>query len=110
MKNLKKLVPVFALVLGLGLVFTQSAFKASKTTMTYQYDRNDAVGIDDPAHWNDLSVSPQESCSEGTTLPCIVQFDSSEYADLDAFLATNDDATKILNSGKTITKKQNVNP
>ncbi|RYF25077.1 MAG: hypothetical protein EOO42_04535 [Flavobacteriales bacterium] len=110
MKNLKNLLPVLALVLGLGLVLTQSAFKSGKTTMTYQYDRNDAFGIDNPAHWNNLAETPQQSCSEGTTLPCIVQFDSSEYVDLDAFLATNDDAAKILSSGKTISKQQNVNP
>lgn len=35
MRNLKKLLPLFAFVLGLGLVFTQSAFKAPEQTDIY---------------------------------------------------------------------------
>lgn len=35
MKNLKKLLPVFAFVLGLGLVFTQSAFTTKTTSGEY---------------------------------------------------------------------------
>ncbi|RZK26471.1 MAG: hypothetical protein EOO43_02735 [Flavobacterium sp.] len=34
MKNLKNLLPLFALVLGLGLVITQSAFKPVKSEST----------------------------------------------------------------------------
>lgn len=37
MKKLQKFLPLFALVLGLGLVLTQSAFK-SKTDVRYGYD------------------------------------------------------------------------
>jgi hypothetical protein len=110
MKNSRNLLPMLALVVGLGLVISQSAFKSSTVTMSYQYDRNDAVGIEDPANWNDLSSTPQQGCSEGTTLPCIVEFDSSEYPDLDTFLATHDDAAEIISSGKTVSRKLNVNP
>lgn len=46
MKNLKKLLPVFALVLGLGLVFTQSAFKAKTGDMYGKtYSGSDVIWI-----------------------------------------------------------------
>lgn len=101
---------MLALVVGLGLVISQSAFKSSTVTMSYQYDRNDAIGIGDAANWNDLSSTPQQGCSEGTDLPCIVQFESTEYPDLATFLAAHNDAAEIFSSGKTVSSKLNVNP
>ncbi|SFH19451.1 DUF6520 family protein [Pedobacter insulae] len=64
MKNLKKLLPAFALVVGLGLVFTQSAFKAEKTSYTYY-----RVG----GEW--VAAIPGYSCNEAETEICSEVFD-----------------------------------
>ncbi|RZJ92785.1 MAG: hypothetical protein EOO20_00270 [Chryseobacterium sp.] len=111
-ENLKS-VNKFGLVLILvaaGVLFSQSAFRSPLATMTYQYEEDDDSFISDPNHWRNTDVEPQLECSEGSTLPCIVQFEDSEYASIDAFLAENDDVTKILGSGNTTTRKLNVNP
>ena len=52
MKNLRKLLPLFALVLGIGLVFTQSAFTVKSTTPTYYNIA--ASGM--PADWQPLGA------------------------------------------------------
>jgi hypothetical protein len=71
MKNLKNLLPVLALVLGLGLVLTQSAFKSVKTDQyTFRYNGPDyaQANVENEANWvHDESVTcvdaPQKACS-----------------------------------------------
>lgn len=73
MKNLKKLVPAFALVVGLGLVVTQSAF-TSKMDVPTHYNIADA---NDPADWQPLGTKvigtdPGEfSCDENPSRDCL---------------------------------------
>lgn len=53
MKNLKKLLPLFALILGFGLVFTQSAFKPTANPQNHQYAKNvngEWIEIDDETY------------------------------------------------------------
>lgn len=80
MNNLKKLLPLFAFVLGIGLVFSQSAFKA-KTTM---YGKT-LVGTD--VHWvpidgldpyNEPGPLPDGSyrCNPEETKTCLAEFSS----------------------------------
>ena len=62
MKNLRKLLPLFALVLGIGLVFTQSAFK-STTTTEYGYDPNNSTGLAVNG-WVDLTLLVEDNGSQ----------------------------------------------
>lgn len=110
MKNLKKLIPVAAFVLGIGLVFTQSAFKSASSLKTYQYDDNTSANLFDRMAWIDLDVEEAISCTEGDDLPCTVQFDTSEYADIDAFLTANNTPTLIATSGRVVEEKAEVAP
>jgi len=75
MKNLKKLLPAFALVVGLGLVFTQSAFKAEKFATPTHYNSNPSA-ITAPV-WVPLGskiIGTEEgeySCNDNPTRPCL---------------------------------------
>jgi hypothetical protein len=70
MKNLKKLLPIFAFVLGIGLVFTQSAFKGVKLT-EYGYDPTNASGLAVNG-WVDLtSLTPDDGSHASGTYRCI---------------------------------------
>jgi|GEM_PF-2402217 len=88
MKNIKKFLPVLALVLGLGLVLTQSAFKASKKNMVEYGKIQTLTGID----WVDLSnltyVDPfndleegQYTCDQHEDEFCTAFFDETEIPD-----------------------------
>ncbi len=86
MKNLKKLLPVFAFVAGLGLVFTQSAF-TSKIDAPTHYNVADA---NDPADWQPLGTKvigtdPGEfSCDESLGRDCLAS-KSGEIYTVEAF-------------------------
>ena len=81
MRNLKKLLPLFAFVLGLGLVFTQSAFTGKSATPTHY--NNAAIGM--PADWQPLGTivigtGPGEfSCDENPTRECLASKIGEEY-------------------------------
>ena len=69
MKNLKNLLPILAFVLGIGLVFTQSAFKSTTTKTSKQwfvYTGESIAGESIQANY-DLYESPGEptSCGDG---------------------------------------------
>jgi hypothetical protein len=76
MKNLKNLVPVFAIVLGLGLVVTQSAFKPTTDTV-WVFDGASLADVED-ADFYHVELEEEPTCDEGTTRPCkIVSIGSS---------------------------------
>ncbi len=81
MKNLKKLLPLFAFVLGLGLVFTQSAFIGKSATPTHF--NNAATGM--PVNWQPLGTivigtDPGEySCDENPSRACLASKIGEEY-------------------------------
>ena len=85
MKNSKKLLPVLALVLGLGLVFTQSAFTKGKvnTPVVYQYISNSSTeaAMKDIDNWQ-IVDSETPSCTSGEAKPCRFVYDG----DFDSFL------------------------
>ena len=73
MKNLKNVLPVFAFVLGLGLVITQSAFTGKSTTPTHY----NAAGVGMPTDWQPLGTivigtgSGEFSCDEDLARECL---------------------------------------
>ncbi|MBC7616976.1 MAG: hypothetical protein H7202_12995 [Pedobacter sp.] len=81
MRNLKKLLPLFAFVLGLGLVFTQSAFTGKSATPTHY--NNAATGM--PADWQPLGskvigTNPGESsCYEDPSRQCLASKSGEIY-------------------------------
>ena len=85
MKNLKNLLPVLALVLGLGLVLTQSAFKGTKanTPVEYQYISNSSTeaAMQDINNWQVVD-SETPSCTSGDAKPCRFVYEG----DFDTFL------------------------
>jgi len=85
MKNLKNQLPLFALLLGFALVFTQSAFKSdnAKTPVEYQYISNSSleVQMQDINNW-EIVDEETPSCSTGSAKPCRFIYDG----DFDTFL------------------------
>lgn len=84
MKNLKKLLPLFAFVLGIGLVFTQSAFTGKVDPPTYY----NAASIGMPSDWQPLGVKVigtgegEFSCDESNARECIASKSGEIYTTL----------------------------
>lgn len=97
MKNSKKLLPVLALVLGLGLVFTQSAFKSVQKSapVEYQYTSNSNLEQDmqDIGNW-EVVDEETPSCATGTAKPCRYSYDG----DFAAFLLGTSKTDLIANA------------
>ena len=78
MKNLKLVLPVLALVLGLGLVLTQSAFKSTssnqaKTATYWRFDSTDISDLRDATKYVQITDPEAPSCEDGDDLPCVLQ-------------------------------------
>jgi len=72
-----------AIVAGVGITY---AFNANKTTtLVYSYNLSTSTGAKNPANWT-LQTSPGSSCGTPGSTPCRVSFNSSEYADISAYL------------------------
>lgn len=108
MKTLKNLLPLFAIILGVGLVFTQSAFKSSakKSALMFQYQESDDSRINDETAWTDVTNNAPESCSEGNVLPCVIQFDTTDYPDLSAYLAAHPTVQDIKNDDQYLVSQK----
>jgi hypothetical protein len=82
-----------ALVLGFGLIATQSAF----TTVGTLYHYKDANGpIYQEASWELVSGVPTFSCSEENVLPCTIEVTGS----LSSYLENHDTVEEILESAE----------
>lgn len=98
MKNLKKLLPVFALVLGLGLVFTQSAFKSGTTAM---YGKVIGVGTHD---WEPLTgltefTGSDEDPLTENTYRCLASPSTTCTAEFDAPPVTDEVESAAISNG-----------
>ncbi|GAA4213197.1 hypothetical protein GCM10022289_45000 [Pedobacter jeongneungensis] len=91
---LKKLnLGLAALVLGFGLIITQSAFTSSTLGTLYHY--KDANGpVDDPDSWEPVTGEPTFSCSQEDVLPCTIEVTGS----LSDYLDNHPTAGDILTS------------
>lgn len=111
MKNLKNLgFGLAALVLVLGLVFTVSAFTKKATPVRYQYMENTPDNLFDHLKWENVTFNPPASCGDPGDLPCIIEFDSEVYADIEAFLSVNTDLTSLRQNSTEISSKEAVEP
>ena len=86
MKNtIKKInVGLLAIVLGLGLVFTQSAFKSTRLVQTWVFTQTNSTNIHDAQNY-ELNA-PQDECDALSSYPCKLEVDNS--IDTQAKLAT----------------------
>lgn len=103
MKNLKFLLPLFAIILGTGIVFTSSAFKAksSKTPVLYQYTSNSHLPADikNIANWEVADVE-SPSCGDEGSLVCRYEYegdmnDFQDFLELPATTATSINSNAI---------------
>lgn len=112
MKNLKLILPVFAIVLGLGIVFTQSAFKAkTPINLAYQYTGSTDEGVMEPSNWTPITYQPTPTeCDELGDLVCIVQFTDEQFDNIADFLNNQTDAEAVNNSTYAKRHKEPINP
>lgn len=89
MKKIKLILPALALILGLTVVFTQSAFKSNtkKADVYWQYNQNSDAGIRTGTNYT-LTSAPDEVGCDGSELPCVLRVDESidTQAELDTYL------------------------
>lgn len=93
MKNLKSKLPFLTLLLGMGIVFFQSAFtvKPEKRVSTYwRFDSSSSSDLRDGTEYTNISDPDAPSCPTGTDLPCVLEVDESidTEAELTTYLAT----------------------
>jgi len=92
MKNLKFNLPVIAMLLGLGIVFTQSAFKTDKKLLNvYGYNYN-------TKQW--IPENPNYKCKSNNDLVCKFRFEGVPQSD----------ETPINNSGSPMSDRGNYLP
>ena len=74
-------------------------------TMRYQYNGTDALDVTDQNAWTDVSNTNPSPCDEEAELPCIVEFESSEYTDIQAFLNDHPSLEDIMRAEELISTK-----
>ncbi|RYF88935.1 MAG: hypothetical protein EOO03_07210 [Chitinophagaceae bacterium] len=77
MKNLKFLLPLFAIILGIGVVFTTSAFKnkvnkPTKAFTYWQFTGDDINEVRDYTKYTQITNPEAPSCEEGSDIPCVL--------------------------------------
>jgi hypothetical protein len=109
MKNLKKLLPVIAVVIGLGIFFGASAFKSinqKTTTLKYRFTGTSTTELHDISKWDDVSAQPTPApCETGDELPCLVEFQTSEYDNIQDFIDQNEEVSDMVATLKVTTLK-----
>jgi len=102
----------FALLLGFAMVFGFSAFKSTGKRVNmvrYQFQNATDTNIDQVTSWDNVTSEEPEECSIGSTLPCIIEFDTDgTYPNLAAYLATNNTAALINASPEVVEKKASL--
>ena len=74
-------------------------------TLRYQYTGTNQQDVTDKDAWNDVTNGNPQSCDEEPDLPCIVQFESTEYVDIEAFLNAHPSLGEIMDSDELISTK-----
>jgi len=106
MKNLKNLMPIFALILGLSLVFTQSAFKSagSPTAERYWYydnPSNDDADVMNHLNWTQAAPSDESTCVADAERPCKIFVDADDATELQSYLGgTNIGVIRSITDGE----------
>lgn len=99
MKN-KFNLSILAGLVGLGVVFTQSAF-TNQTDVRYHYKLTTEAGIDMASNW-ELATDPNSiECGVSGSLPCVISIDG----DLQTFLTQNPSSTELLSTNKVVSYK-----
>ncbi len=111
MINLRKsILGLAALIVAFGLVFTASAFTKKVALVKYQYTENTMDNLFDDTKWDDVTVAAPASCGDPGDLPCIIEFDSEVYADIEDFLESNNDLTSLRPNSTEISSKEILTP
>lgn len=74
-------------------------------TLRYQYTGTDAGNVTDENAWQDVTNTNPQSCDNRLELPCVVEFDSSQYDDIEEFLDAHPSLTEIMGATETISTK-----
>lgn len=95
MKNLKIKLPFLTLLLGLGIVFVQSAFTAkpsSRLDTYWSYNPGDDSAIREGESYTKITDPDENSCPPGFDLPCVLTTPESVVSneDLEDYLKDTD--------------------
>ena len=74
-------------------------------TPRYQYTGTNQQDVTDKDAWNDVTNTPPDSCDNEEELPCIVQFDSSDYTSIEAFLIDHPSFGEVMGAEELISTK-----
>ncbi|TKC10663.1 hypothetical protein FA048_10830 [Pedobacter polaris] len=108
MKNSKIVFPAIAIVLGLGIAFSSSAFKPSGkvNVLKYRYIGTNEAGLTTLSNWTDVSTEENPTpCEAGDEIPCLVQFQDNEYDNIADFITTNDTKAEMYATSKVESSK-----
>lgn len=95
------------------MAFAASAFtflyesEKESATLKFRFPEPTAANVTDAAYWDDVSSQQNpESCDIGSALPCLVIFEDTEYASIEAYLAANNSLSAIMSSPKLVSAKE----
>ena len=66
--------------------------KKSLSTMVYYYQQSTLTGASNPANWLSESEIENPPNCEGLDVPCRVQFETTDFSDINAYLSGKTDA------------------
>ncbi|RZK53174.1 MAG: hypothetical protein EOO91_18130 [Pedobacter sp.] len=108
MFQIKNLIPALVIVVGLGIFFGASAFKANQktTTLKYRFTGTSTADLHNITKWEDVSAEPTPTpCETGTELPCLVEFQNSEFDNIQDFIDQNEEVSDMVATNRVISLK-----
>jgi len=111
MKNLKSKLPLLTLLIGMGIVFVQSAFSPAnpKRVSTYwRYNSTDPAQSQTGTNYTLITDPNAQECPSGDEVPCVLEAPESitTQTDLDTYLHSTFASPAAVNASPTAIRKK----
>lgn len=73
-------------------------------TLRYQFTGQDDGDLHESGMWVPLEQNDDPGCDEAPILPCVVEFETSEFVDIETFYNSFDDIDDLMTNGSDYIK------
>lgn len=87
--NLKKISIGLVALFGFGVIGLSAFTEEKSAALRYQYTGTSYADTTDPSKWVDISNNPVPSECDGESIPCTIEFQDTQYANMSAYLAVH---------------------
>lgn len=77
-------------------------------TLRYQYTGDDSADLYNLGEWELLDPDDSATCNNIPQLPCVVQFENTEYQNIQAFLDAHPTLPDIMDADELISTKSSL--